>query len=88
MTAVVILTIGCGLGLGVLAAVIWALWKHPYLPRLERIGLGLLGAGLVWGGINRAMGRPVDIGDLLLLLGLGLVLWRYFKHQPRIEAVK
>lgn len=88
MMTLFILTTGIGLGLGVLASVIWVVWNHPQLPRIERIGLVFVGAGIVWGGINRVTGRPVDIGDVLLLAGIVLVLWRYFKHQPSIGSVK
>lgn len=45
------------------------------LSRLERIGLCVLAAGLLWAGPTRFLAKPgPGLGDLLFLAGIGTLL--------------
>ncbi len=46
--------------------------------RLDRIGLCVMGAGLVWAGPARALDQPAGLGDLLFVSGLLLHLWAVY----------
>ena len=46
--------------------------------RLERIGLFMMGAGLLWAGPARLMGQGVSLGDLVFVVGLALHLWALY----------
>lgn len=48
------------------------------MKRLERIGLFMTGAGLLWAGPVRMLGGAVSLGDLIFVLGLGLHLWALY----------
>ena len=48
------------------------------MKRLERIGLFMTGAGLLWAGPVRLLGGGVGLGDLIFVLGLGLHLWALY----------
>jgi|GEM_PF-5128417 len=88
MTDIILIAIGAALGLVILMMIVWALCRYPDLPLWERVGMGLFGAGIVWGGINRLTGRPIDLGDIMLLAGAALIMWRYAGLNPKIEGVK
>lgn len=56
------------------------------MKRLERIGLFLMGAGLLWAGPVRLLGGGVGPGDLLFVLGLFLHLWALYGPSLWLRA--
>lgn len=80
----IVLILCAALGLAIIGAVVWALLRHRDLPRIERVALGLLAGGVLWGGWNRLGGAALGMGDVVFLAGVLLLLWRFFFHHPRI----
>jgi len=80
----IVLILGGGLGLGIVIAIIWALWTRPTLPRSERVMLGMLSGGIVWGGAARVQGAALCLGDVLFLAGVALLVWRFYVRNPQI----
>lgn len=56
------------------------------MKRLERIGLFMTGAGLLWAGPVRLLGGGVSLGDLIFVLGLLLHLWALYGPALRLRA--
>lgn len=54
------------------AVVLLVLGWGGRLSTWERAGLCAIAGGLVWAGPQRAMSGPVGLGDLLMILGLGI----------------
>ena len=73
MIAVICAVLGFAIILTVAAVAVlgWA----GRLTRLERVGLCVLAAGLVWAGPGRFLSTPgPGLGDLLFLAGIGTLL--------------
>lgn len=70
--AITALTVGAVILIAVLD------WAHA--PRLERLAISAIGAGLTWAGPGRLAAGGVGLGDLILLVGVlalvGLVYGR------------
>lgn len=77
MIALLSVAIGAGV-IGLLATVALLGWGGP-LPRLQRAGLLMILAGLVWAAIPRFLGQPPGLGDILMMLGLGLYVWAQYR---------
>lgn len=45
---------------------------------LERVGLCMMAAGLLWAGPARFLGQPAGLGDLMFLAGLLTLLWAIY----------
>lgn len=73
MIAVICAMLGGAIILTVVAVAVlgWA----GRLTRLERVGLYILAAGLLWAGPGRFLSQPgPGLGDLLFLAGIGTLL--------------
>lgn len=71
----------------VLGLTIWAQLTYSDLPMIERLGLGTIDAGIVWGGHDRLYNAPIGGGDILLLLGVAVTLWRFFVLHPIVKRI-
>lgn len=48
------------------------------IPRLQRLALCLMGAGLVWAGPARFLDLPPGLGDLAFVSGIALHVWAVY----------
>lgn len=70
------------MALAVFASSVYIVLRYPHTPLPDRLGLTMMAAGVIWGGINRVIGRPFDIGDFLLFAGVCVILLRYVRLNP------
>ena len=66
----------------VVVAVALAGWAGA-VPRLQRLALAAIAAGLVWAGPDRFSGRPPGFGDLVLLAGVLAYIVAVYGRQLR-----
>ncbi|WKL57224.1 hypothetical protein Q1W73_16400 [Asticcacaulis sp. ZE23SCel15] len=88
MIANILLVVGACWGVTILSLIVFTLFKYPCLPLVERIGLALLASGIVWGGVDRVREAAFGLGDLIMLAGIAITLWRFCVCNPKIGAIK
>jgi hypothetical protein len=84
----ILLIVGACWGLTILGLIVFILLKYPKLPLPDRVGLAMLASGIVWGGVDRVRAADFGLGDLIMLAGIAITLWRFGVCNPKIGAIK
>lgn len=85
---IIVFQIATGLiGAFIVASCIWAIVKHPEWPIYLRSTIGLIAAGITWGGMDRALGLPIGMGDVLLMIGVSMLV-HYLVFAPDVIVKK
>ena len=70
------------------AVVLLVLGWGGRLTALQRAGLCAFAAGLAWAGPQRALGRPLGLGDLLMIVGVAVYLGAVYGRALMTHADK